>query len=77
MQCITEVRGGHKLEQIQIRSLYEQLQGVPDYRGKRGRRYEAATVLVIVLLAKLADEESVSGIVSPLPSVNFHSDCRL
>jgi hypothetical protein len=62
MQCITEVRGGHKLEQIQIRSLYEQLQGVPDYRGKRGRRYEAATVLVIVLLAKLAGEESVSGI---------------
>lgn len=62
MQCITEVQATHTATQAQLRSLYEQLQAVPDYRGKRGRRYEAATVMVIVLLAKWAGEESVSGI---------------
>lgn len=62
MQCITEGEATPKAVEVQVRSLYEQLQAVPDYRGKRGRRYEAATVLVIVLLAKLAGEESVSGI---------------
>src|SRR5690606_24026603 len=62
MQCITEVQARHTTTQAQICSLYQRLQAVPDYRGKRGRRYEAATVMVIVLLAKLAGEESVSGI---------------
>jgi predicted transposase YbfD/YdcC len=62
MQCITEVQATHTATQAQICSLYQRLQAVPDYRGKRGRRYEAATVMVIVLLAKLAGEESVSGI---------------
>lgn len=62
MQCNIEVQATHKTEQERIRSLYEQLQAVPDYRCKRGRRYEAATVMVIVLLAKLAGEESISGI---------------
>ncbi len=62
MQCNTEVQATHTADQARIRSLYEQLQAVPDYRGKRGRRYEAATVMVIVLLAKLAGEESISGI---------------
>ncbi len=54
MHCTTEGE--------QIHSLYQKLQAVPDYRCKRGRRYEAATVMVIVLLAKMAGEASVSGI---------------
>lgn len=62
MQCITEVQARHKAVQVQIRSLYEQLQSVTDYRARRGRRYEAATVIVIILLAKMAGETSVSGI---------------
>jgi predicted transposase YbfD/YdcC len=62
MQCITEVVAEHKTEAAEIGSLYERLQAVSDYRCKRGRRYEAATVMVIVLLAKMAGEESVSGI---------------
>jgi predicted transposase YbfD/YdcC len=62
MQCITEAQAMHTATQAQICRLYQRLQAVPDYRGKRGRRYEAATVMVIVLLAKLAGEESVSGI---------------
>jgi hypothetical protein len=54
MQCTTEDE--------QIHSLYQKLQAVPDYRCKRGRRYEAAKFIVIVLLAKMAGKESVSGI---------------
>jgi predicted transposase YbfD/YdcC len=54
MQCTTEAGS--------IVSLYQKLQLVPDYRRKRGRRYEAATVMVIALLAKMAGQESISGI---------------
>jgi predicted transposase YbfD/YdcC len=54
MHCTTE--------EAHLHSLYQKLQAVADHRCKRGRRYEAATVMVIVLLAKLAGEESISGI---------------
>lgn len=43
-------------------SLYAALVGVKDRRAKRGRRYEAALVLTLLLLAKLAQEEKLSGI---------------
>jgi predicted transposase YbfD/YdcC len=43
-------------------SLYAALQGVTDGRAQRGRRYEAATVVVIIMLAKLAGETSLSGV---------------
>jgi predicted transposase YbfD/YdcC len=56
MDCATEVAAGH------VQSLYALLAQVPDYRDRRGRRDEAATVLVIVLLAKLAGESTLSGI---------------
>ena len=62
MECITEVSIAREINKQEIQSLYEMLCQVPDYRAKRGRRYEAATVLVIVLLAKLAGERTVSGI---------------
>lgn len=62
MQCTTEVTGVDKEPAAQIESLYRKLQAVRDYRHKRGRRYEAAAVMVIVLLAKMAGEESVCGI---------------
>lgn len=47
---------------VRIRSLYEALQSVPDSRCKRGRRYEAALVLTLLLVAKLAGEQSMAGI---------------
>jgi predicted transposase YbfD/YdcC len=50
------------IEATKIDSLYEKLKAVCDRRSRRGRRYEAAQVMVIVLLAKMAGEESVSGI---------------
>lgn len=62
MQCTTEVTAVDKRAEAQIDSLYQKLQAVPDYRHKRGRRYEAATIMVIVLLAKMSGEESISGI---------------
>ncbi len=67
MESITETVEAHEAEEHeismqQVQSLHELLRQVPDYRHKRGRRYEAATVLVILLLAKLAGESTVSGI---------------
>lgn len=62
MDCNTETADGCVIDNRHVQSLYEVLRQVPDYRAKRGRRYEAATVLVILLLAKLAGESSVSGI---------------
>ena len=43
-------------------SLYERLQRVPDRRKPRGKRYEAAIVLTLLVLAKLAGEKQMSGI---------------
>jgi predicted transposase YbfD/YdcC len=49
-------------EEAKIRSLYERLQRVPDRRKQRGKRYEAAVVLTLLVLAKLAGETKMSGI---------------
>lgn len=62
MESITETMSGHTLPEKQIRSLYAYLQQVTDGRAKRGRRYEAALVLTLMILAKLAGERTVSGI---------------
>jgi hypothetical protein len=45
--------GGQKIE---VCSLYQVLREVTDSRKKRGRRYEAAVVLTIMVLAKMAGE---------------------
>ena len=44
------------------RSLYEHFRRVIDRRKLRGRRYEAAVVLTLLVLAKLAGEKKISGI---------------
>lgn len=62
MESTTGSTDVHVMAAQQVRSLYDLLRQVPDYRQKRGRRYEAATVLVILLLAKLAGEQTLSGI---------------
>ncbi len=62
MECtIEEVNVDNELDAEQVQSLYEALRQVPDYRHRRGRRYEAATLLVILLMAKLAGEHTISG----------------
>ena len=44
------------------RSLYAALQGVTDRRKRRGRRYPLALVLTLLVLAKLAGEQKLSGV---------------
>lgn len=65
MEFSTFVAGVHVPETAKeqdVRSIYQALQGVSDGRAKRGRRYVAAVGLTIILLAKLAGEQSLSGI---------------
>lgn len=50
------------VEEGEIKSLRTRLKGVKDKRHRRGRRYEAAMVLVLILLAKLAGEKSILGV---------------
>jgi hypothetical protein len=68
LQGITEVHAAP------IRSLYQQLHAVSDYGGKRGRRDEAAAVMGIVLLAKLAGAESVSGLADAVSVARFEGN---
>lgn len=61
MGCSTESKSVHEIEAGCVQSLYEILRQVPDHRGNRGKRYEAALVLVLLLLAKLGGEQTMSG----------------
>jgi hypothetical protein len=56
MECTTE-GAAHELGPDAV------LCEVPDYRRRRGRRYEAAQVLVIMLLAKLAGEHTIRAMI--------------
>lgn len=47
---------------LRIGDLEQALKAVTDGRGKRGRRYEAAPVLTVMVLAKMAGEQTWSGI---------------
>lgn len=51
-----------EMELLRIRDLEGALKAVTDGRAKRGRRYEAATVLTVMVLAKMAGEQTWSGI---------------
>jgi predicted transposase YbfD/YdcC len=62
MECSTESTTAHEIKTSCVQSLYEILRQVPDHRDNRGKRYEAALVLVLLLLAKLGGEQSMSGI---------------
>ncbi len=61
MESSTESAVTHEVDRRRIQSLVEALRRVPDHRHKRGRRYEAATVLTILLVAKLSGEQTISG----------------
>lgn len=62
MECTTEAVKVEELNKEQMRSLYALLQEIPDGRQARGRRYTAATVLLLLLLGKLSGEKTISGI---------------
>lgn len=59
---IAEIEIPEQVMDVAAESLYAVLQGVNDQRAKRGQRYEAALVLTLMLLAKLASEQSLRGI---------------
>jgi hypothetical protein len=46
----------------EVGSLYDRLQGLEDQRQRRGIRYPLAVILLMVLLAKLAGEDTPHGI---------------
>lgn len=48
--------------EVEVKSLYETLKQVKDLRKARGQRYEAAAVLVLLILAKLAGAKTVLGV---------------
>ncbi len=56
------VRTGASLEAEAVTSLYHALQGLPDPRRKQGKRYSLAVILSLVILAKLAGEQTMSGV---------------
>jgi predicted transposase YbfD/YdcC len=56
-----ETRDPHLPERGQMHSLYEVCQQVKDGRAARGKQYEVAALLVLLLVAKLAGEQSLLG----------------
>lgn len=65
MECSTfmeKMQTPNTSEALEASSVYQALLGVNDRRSKRGQRYEASVVLTLMLLAKLAGEQTVSGI---------------
>lgn len=56
------VRAGTDWAAEAATSLYHALQGLPDPRRKQGRRYSLAVILSLVILAKLAGEQTMSGV---------------
>jgi predicted transposase YbfD/YdcC len=60
--AVAEIELPARATEVEARSLYVTLQGITDERAKRGRRYEAALVLTLMLLAKLAGEQTLRGI---------------
>lgn len=62
MESSTESLVTHDVDQLCVQSLLEALRQVTDHRCKRGRRYEAASVLTVMVLAKMAGEHTWSGI---------------
>ena len=65
----TTVLAGLNVETLGARvfgvgELRERLEGLHDLRQRKGRRYDLATVLVLIVLAKLSGEDQPSGIAS-------------
>ena len=56
-----ESKAGHEQTVQRMQSLYEVCQEVTDGRGARGKRYELAGLLVVLVLAKMAGMESLLG----------------
>jgi predicted transposase YbfD/YdcC len=56
------MRAGTTWEAEAVTSLYCALQALPDPRRNQGKRYSLAVILCLVILAKLAGEQTMSGV---------------
>lgn len=65
MECNTilaEMQVPAEVETVAAESLYEALKRVKDKRSRRGKRYPAAVVLTLLVLAKLVGQVKLKGI---------------
>ena len=60
--ALEQARPGPPPDTPQLRSMYEFLGAIPDYRGARGKRYSLQTVLTLALGARLAGYRGVTAI---------------
>lgn len=60
---LAEVQLPAEVKEVDEQSLYEEMKRVKDKRKRRGKRYTTAVVLTLLIVAKLAGETKVSGIV--------------
>ena len=58
--CASPAPPPEALEPVRLRSLYDHLRGVPDFRACRGLRHQLATVLAIALAAQLCGASGVA-----------------
>lgn len=56
-----EIGPASSLESVPVISLYEALQGIADSRREQGKRYKLALILCLLILAKLAGQQTLSG----------------
>lgn len=59
----SQIEPSQSWEPIDPHSLYGTFEQLPDGRKKRGRRYPLALLLTLIVLAKLAGETNISGVV--------------
>lgn len=57
------MQGGSGWLAIDPASLYRAFEQVKDRRGKKGKRYALAFILTLIMLAKMAGETKIDGIV--------------
>ena len=58
--CASPAPPPEAFEPVRLRSLYDHLRGVPDFRARRGLRHQLATVLAIALAAQLCGASGVA-----------------
>ena len=58
----SNVADGVEVIVFDVHGLYAHLLAVKDWRGRRGQRYQLALSLTVLVLAKLAGEDTPSGI---------------
>ncbi len=56
-------QAGQEFLAIDVASLYQAFEQVKDGRGKKGKRYPLALILMLIMLGKMAGETTIEGII--------------